>query len=344
LKARQSYILLKTATLYVEKRGERMNVVLLILDALRLDHVNPEITPNLMRIAGQGVFFSNSKACNTSTLHSMPCILGADTNYDPESNIATVLNGHGLLTAVIHSNPMVNNFHPGFAETIDLKSDKFRMKKSWRKTLRRNLPPSVIAGMKRLRANVYSEERYLPYSRAGDSLEYSLEWMAKHEGYFLWVHLMEPHIPYYPSKTSLGMSRGEMRALNDRLIEAVHGNYTPTEAEIEQAKTLYREEVTEMDRDLGAFFDRFSPDDLLVITSDHGEEFGEHGQFSHHTDKFIPVLMDVPLIFYGDGVKKGAVIEEEVKSLSLAPTILEALGISESLGVGSSLWHLVRSE
>lgn len=344
MKARESYILLNTAILYLEKRGSRMNVVLLILDALRLDHVNPEITPNLMRIADQGVFFSNSKACNTSTLHSMPCILGADTTYDPEVNIATTLNRHGVHTAVIHSNPMVHNFHPGFAETIDLKSKKFRMSKSWRKTLRNNLPPGIIAGIKRFRANVYSEERYLPYSRADESLEYSLEWMGEHDGYFLWVHLMEPHIPYYPSETSLDVSRSEMRALNDKLIEAVHGNYKPTEEEIVLAKTLYREEVTEMDREVGVFFDKISQDDLLVITSDHGEEFGEHGQFSHHTNKFIPILVDVPLIFYGDGVKKGAVVEEEVKSLSIAPTILEALGISDAIGIGSSIWHLVKSD
>jgi arylsulfatase A-like enzyme len=328
----------------LRKRGSRMNVVLLVLDALRFDHVNTEITPNLMRVAEHGVFFSNSKACNTSTLHSMPCILGANTTYDPDVNIATVLNKQGFHTAVIHSNPMINNFHPGFAETIDLKSKKFRMSKSWRKTLRRNLPPGVIAGMKMFRANVYSEERYLPYSRANEVLGYSLEWMGEHDGYFLWIHLMEPHIPYYPSKTSLDISRGEMRALNDKLIEAVHGNYTPTEEEVGWAKILYREEITEMDVEIGAFFERFSPDDLLVITSDHGEEFGEQGQFSHHTNKFIPILVDVPLIFYGGGVKKGVIIEDEVKSLSITPTILEALGISDRIGIGSSIWHLVKSD
>jgi arylsulfatase A-like enzyme len=321
-----------------------MNVVLLILDALRLDHVNTEITPNLMRIAGQGVFFRNSKACNTSTLDSMPCILGANTFYDPEANIATVLNGYGVQTAIIHSNPMIYNFYTGFSETIDLKSKNLRMSKNWKKTLRRNLPPTVIAGMKRFRANMYSGERYLPYSRASEVMKYSLEWMGEHEDYFLWIHLMEPHIPYYPLKTSLDMSRHEMRALNDKLIEAVHGNYAPTDEEIGLARVLYREEITEMDREVGAFFDRFSPDDLLVITSDHGEEFGEHGQFSHHTNKFIPILVDVPLIFYGCDVKKGAVVEDEVKSLSITPTILEALGINETIGIGSSLWHLVRSE
>jgi arylsulfatase A-like enzyme len=321
-----------------------MNVVLMILDALRLDHVNPDTTPNLMRIAGQGVFFSNSEACNTSTLESMPCILGADTSYDPEANIATVLNRHGVHTAVIHSNPMVYNFHPGFAETIDLKSKNLKMSKSWRKTLRRSLPPSVIAGMKKVRANVYSGERYLPYSRAKETLDYSLKWMGEHEEYFLWVHLMEPHIPYYPLETSLEMSRREMRALNDKLVEAVHGNYEPTDEEIGRAKTLYREEIKEMDEEIGSFFDRLSPDDLLVITSDHGEEFGEHGQFSHHTNKFIPILVDVPLIFYGCGVKRGVVVEEEVKSLSITPTIFEALGISDQIGIGSSIWHLVKSE
>jgi arylsulfatase A-like enzyme len=198
--------------------------------------------------------------------------------------------------------------------------------------------------MKRFRANIYSEERYLPYSRADEALEHSLKWMGEHDGYFLWTHLMEPHIPYYPRETSLDMSRNEMRALNDKLIEAVHGNYTPTEEEVELARTLYREEVAEMDREIGAFFDRFSPDDLLIITSDHGEEFGEHGQFSHHTNKFIPILVDVPLIFYGGGAKNGVILEDEVKSLSITPTILEALGINDTIGIGSSIWHLVKSD
>jgi arylsulfatase A-like enzyme len=52
----------------------------------------------------------------------------------------------------------------------------------------------------------------------------------------------------------------------------------------------------------------------------------------------------VPLIFYGDGVKKGVIIEEEVKSLSITPTILEALGINDAIGIGSSIWHLVKRD
>ncbi|MBN2335109.1 sulfatase [Candidatus Bathyarchaeota archaeon] len=326
----------------MSKRGEEMNVVLLILDALRYDHVNEETTPNLMRIAAKGVSFTDSHACNTSTLHSMPCILGSDTEYDPESNIATVLKRHGVTTAMIHSNPMVHNFYPGFDETLDLKSKKFRMSKSWRKTIRRNLPPGILASMKKLRANMYSEERYLPYSRADEVLDFTLKWMGDHDGYFLWSHIMEPHIPYYPIETSLDMSRKEMRELNDKFIEAVHGNYTPTAEEIDKAKTLYREDVHEMDREIGLFFDNVNKDDLLVITADHGEEFGEEGQFSHHSNKFIPILTHVPLIFCGGGAKERAVIDEKVTNLSITPTILDALGIDERIGKGASIWPLLK--
>jgi arylsulfatase A-like enzyme len=320
-----------------------MNVLLLLLDALRFDHVTPEITPNLCRISREGVFFTNSYSCNSSTLHSMPCILCGKKEYDPDVNIASVLGRHGVHTAAIHSNPMIHNFYPGFRETIDLKSKKFRMSKSWRKTLRATLPPSILAGMKRLRANVYDEEQYLPYSRADETLEFTAKWIKEHDRYLLWVHLMEPHIPYYPKETSLGLSRIEMRTLNDKFVEAAHGRYQPTSEEVEQARTLYREEVHEMDVEVGKFVDGFPEGDLIIVTSDHGEEFGEDGQFTHHTDKFTPTLTHVPLIMRGGGVRRGAVLPDYVSNLSVSPTILSAMGVADRIGEGGSLWGMVKA-
>ncbi len=318
-----------------------MNVLLLVLDALRFDHVNPEITPNLCRISKDGVFFTNSYSCNSSTLHSMPCILCSKKEYDPEKNIAKILDNHGIHTATIHSNPMIHNFYSGFKETIDLKSNKFRMSKSWRKMLRSKLPPSIFAGMKKIRANVYDEEQYLPYSRADETLEFTSKWIKEHDGFFLWVHLMEPHIPYYPKETSLDLSRVEMRTLNDKIVEAAHGRYQPTPEEVEQAKTLYREEIHEMDEEIGKFVDGLPEEDLVVITSDHGEEFGEEGQFSHHSDKMIPILTHVPLIVCGGGAKKGKVVDDYVSSVSVSPTILSAMGVADEIGQGKSLWGMI---
>jgi len=315
-----------------------MNIVLMILDALRYDRVNQETTPNLMRIADEGAFFTNAFACNSSTNLSIPCILSSNKKYDPEDNVAAVVKKNGFYTAMIHSNPIVQAFYPGFEETIDIKSTKLRLKKSWKKIIRKNLPAPVISGLKKLRAKVSDEEKYIPYARADETIDFTLNWMKGHDDYFLWVHLMDPHIPYYPTSTSLDITRKEMIELNDKIVEAAHGNYEPTEEEIEIAKVLYREEIQEMDAALGRFHGSFNTDDLLVITADHGEEFNEYGQFSHQGNKIIPELIHVPLIFYGGGVRGNKVIREYASHLSIAPTILEALGIPRKLGLGKSLW------
>ncbi|MFH2110492.1 MAG: sulfatase [Candidatus Bathyarchaeota archaeon] len=316
--------------------------MLLILDALRYDHVNKDNTPNLIRVAEKGVFFSNAFACNSSTIQSIPCILCSDTEYKQDHNVASVLGGQGYHTAMIHSNPIVHAFYGGFNETVDLKSSKFKVSKGWKKALRSNLPPQIIAGMKRLRASVYEDDSYLPYSRAQETLEFTGKWMKDHSRYFLWAHLMDPHIPYYPQNTSLDITKHEMRTLNDKLIESVHGNYTPKPEEVETAKTLYSEDIHEMDHEIGVFMEDFPEDTLLVVTSDHGEEFGEHGQYSHHGDKIVQELVHVPLIFFGSGVSEGKVIDDQVSSLSIAPTILESLGVIETIGRGQSLWPSIK--
>ena len=318
-----------------------MNVILLILDALRYDHVNHEITPNLMKLAEDGVFFTHAMACNSSTNLSMPCILCSHKKYNPDENIATVFNQKGYKTALIHSNPIVEVFYHGWKEKIDIKTHKMRLKKSWKKTIRKNLPAPVIAGLKKVRANVVDEAAYLPYARADETIEFTINWINENERYLVWSHIMDPHIPYYPRESSLDITGKKMIELNDKFVEAAHGNYLPTDDEIEIMKTLYREDIGEMDKELVTLQRELDSDDLLIVTTDHGEEFAEFGQFSHQGNKIIPELIHVPLIIYGGGVKEGLVVDKWVSSLNIAPTILEAVGIDEKLGYGKSLWSLI---
>jgi arylsulfatase A-like enzyme len=318
-----------------------MNIVLLILDALRYDHVNNKITPNLMKIAKESTFFRNAFSCNSSTRASIPCILCSNTKYDTERNIATILNNHGVHTAMIHSNPLIQSYYSGFKETFDIKSSKFRLSKDWRKKLRKKIPAPVIAGLKQIRANIADDDKYLPYARAGETIEFALDWMKNHDNFFLWMHIMDPHIPYYPMKTSLDISQKEMRTINDHLTESVHGNYSLNKEETEIVKTLYKEDIHEMDQQLKVFFKDFENNDLLIITSDHGEEFNEYGQFSHHENKIIPELIHIPLIFHGLRASKGKLVEEYVSTLSIAPSILEALKIDEKIGFDNSIWKYV---
>lgn len=314
-----------------------MNTILLLLDALRFDHVNNELTPNLMHHIEKSAYFVNAFSCNSSTINSMPCIICGQKDYDPENNIATALNKHDIHTAMIHSNPMVHKFYPGFKETIDIKSGKPKMSKGFKKSLRANLPPAIIKQLKKVRASIQEDDAYLPYARADESLIYVEKWMKEKNDYFLWAHLMDPHIPYYPLQTQTGLSKLEMRNLNDKLIESVHGNYTPNQEETELALKLYKEDIHEMDEALGKFLEKIPDDTNLIITADHGEEFGEYGQYSHHSDKHIPELTHVPLIISGPNVKAG-IVDDYVSTLSIASTILDAQKVDEALGYSPSLW------
>jgi arylsulfatase len=312
----------------------------LILDALRYDHVNTENTPNLIKHIKKSTFFTNAFSCNTTTIESIPCILGGKKEYDPENNVATVLNKYNIHCTMIHSNPIIHAFYSGFIETIDLKSKKINLNKKIKKTLRQNLPPSLIKGLKKVRATVQEDDSYLPYARASETLEFVEKWYQNKKNYFLWAHLMDPHIPYYPIKTSTGLSKHEMRTLNDKLIESVHGNYYPTCDETKIAQKLYKEEIKEMDEQLGNFFNSMPLDTYLIITSDHGEEFGEFGQFSHHGNKHIPILTHVPLIISGPNIETKT-ISDYVSTLSIALTILEANNIKEKIGYAPSLWDKI---
>ena len=82
-------------------------------------------------------------------------------------------------------------------------------------------------------------------------------------------------------------------------------------------------------------------DTLFVFTSDHGEEFFEHGVLGHGFSLYQEVV-HVPLILRGPGVPAGSVVEQPVQIVDLAATVLELaqLGVTE-FGDGKSFAHLL---
>lgn len=315
------------------------NLILVTMDALRYDHVTPEITPNLVEISKDGVFFKFALAGGGTTKSSMPCIIAANFTYDPDGNLSVVLKKNGYSTGCLHSNLLMNDFAPGFGTFIDLKKP-IASPKTKRK-IRRVLGHKTIKMIKKIRRAVSSEDSYIPYERAERLVERSLEWLKGcEEPYFLWVHLMEPHVPYYPPENDLGLSHKELMRLNDQLLEAAWRKATLTEEEVETLKRLYRLEVTYMDGWVGEFYRRADKNNVIIFTADHGDEHGEHGDFSHR-GKIVPELLHVPLIIVGDGIKKGAVVEKDVSHLDLAPTMLDMAGLyDQRFGIGRSFKQL----
>ena len=112
----------------------------------------------------------------------------------------------------------------------------------------------------------------------------------------------------------------------DSSVERVHFDA----ADIRRLKELYDAGIRQLDTEVSRLFswmrrEGILDETLLVITSDHGEEFMDHGRVDH----FLPVwqeLLRVPLVFRGPGVAAGARVRAPVSLVDLAPTILALAG------------------
>ncbi|MFA6407084.1 MAG: sulfatase [Candidatus Paceibacterota bacterium] len=115
---------------------------------------------------------------------------------------------------------------------------------------------------------------------------------------------------------------------------------------IEYVKGLYDEEIYNLDRSLGDFFEMISHSELskntiLIITSDHGQEFAEHGKF-FHGENLYETSTRVPLIAYIPGVGERR-INDLVQGIDIYPTIMSLTGVApQSILEGIDLTGLIK--
>jgi arylsulfatase A-like enzyme len=127
----------------------------------------------------------------------------------------------------------------------------------------------------------------------------ALAWLRQRgsDRFFLWVHLFEPHAPYGDARSG--------RPAPDR----------------------YADDVAEADRQVGRLIDGLgaaAASTLVVLTADHGEAFGEHGEIAHSVFIYDTTLR-VPLVFAGPGIAPRTV-DAAVSLVDLAPTIAARAG------------------
>ena len=102
--------------------------------------------------------------------------------------------------------------------------------------------------------------------------------------------------------------------------------------DIRHLEELYDAGIRQLDTELGRFFELLRAENLLdstriIITSDHGEEFSDHGSF-YHVETPYQEILHVPLIFRGPGIAAGRRIQAPVSLVDLAPTILAWAGVN----------------
>ena len=304
----------------------RPNVVLLLIDTLRADHVEPgreggADTPHLDELAEGGIRFTRMVSQNSWTRPSVASILTSRYPVEhmagwvgtsiPESvpTMSELLKDNGYRTIGIGNNSHLDRGF-GFARGFDV----FDISNTTPLTA---ASPLMLVGMisKKLWVKIgwfhptYHSARFLTESAVGilDGMEPS------DAPYFLYMHYIDPHGPYF--------SDG---------FNAFHP--MPEPGNIPILKALYNEEITFTDRQVGVLLEEMDSRGLLantlvVVTSDHGEEFYEHGEWEHGKNMYNESLR-VPMIMYYPGIiEPGQVSDRLVETVDIMPSILGLCGL-----------------
>ena len=321
-------------------------VILITVDTLRADalssyHPQGGPTPSVDRLAEDGVLFNHVMAVAPWTLPSLASLLtgvapnvhGAVGRESVVPNdlptLAEYMRDAGYLTAGLGSNPYLrprSGLSRGF-----LRYDIFPKEEA----------NSLLEKFKRWRSPTPSDPS------TAELTDMAVQWIqANHEkDFFLWVHYLDPHTPYAPPQEFLPQAQPLPRIGTSfgMVSEILGGTFVPSLAERAWIKELYRAEVRYIDESLGRLIDTLKRlnlyrDSLIVFTSDHGEEFWEHGTSGHGHTLYDEVLR-VPLILKLPQSASTRRINTLVANAGLMPTILDLCEIpySEEMFSYSSL-------
>lgn len=169
--------------------------------------------------------------------------------------------------------------------------------------------------------------------------------------YFLWVHLFDPHQEYLPREPWISAFWPKDRRRYPRLSTMTNpkalADLDPEGSRFAYLNALYDSELRHVDEFAKELLEPLveAGDPLVVVTSDHGEEFADHGAYGHgHT--LFDELLRVPLIVRLPGrLGAGKVIAEPVSLLDVMPTLLDAAGLEPpGAPAGRSLLPLINGE
>lgn len=320
----------------------RPDLVLLSVDTLRADRLGcygnrRGISPNLDRIAGEGLQFERAVAPAAWTLPSMASVLtglpalehGAvrmDTALASRfETLPEVLANDGYRTVAVVSHVFVNRAF-GLAQGFELFDD------------------ATSAD----HADVSSERltrRALEHVQSADE-----------RPLFLWVHYFDPHYSYvrhpeYALALPESRSRYTWAHLEERARDLGDEGLVPQPGDplARRAASVYDEEVAFTDHWIGSLLDglrgrRPGRRTVVAILGDHGELFFEHGKFGHG-DGVSQELIHVPLILGGDVDEglRGVVVERTVSLAALPATFTALAGVERRRFPGPNLLRLARS-
>jgi arylsulfatase A-like enzyme len=308
------------------------NVIFIVTDALRADHVSSygyerPTTPNLDAImAAEGVRFDQTITASSWTFPSngamltgrMPSRLGVDWTAVPASiPESEILLAEHLHNAGYYTAGFINNYYLtadfGFGQGFDVyETSRNSEKAEDLNLLAMNWSESQVADGK--------------VQVAGQS-----------QPLFLFLYYYDPHTwydppPPYDTLYDNSYTGSLLPDIYQHGQPVVAGEVVPAPRDVEHLIALYDGEITYWDHHFGQMMEYLAglgllDNSIIVVTSDHGQMFGEHGKWVHRNSLYEEVLR-VPMLLRYDGVTTpGYVAAEPVSTLDLMPTILDLVGL-----------------
>jgi arylsulfatase A-like enzyme len=348
-----------------------MNVLLIVLDTVRANRLSlygydRETTPNLSLLAKDGVRFDRVHSTAPWTLPSHASIFtgrwpheldvegrgGLDTTY---STLAEFLRDQGYATAGV----VANQFYCGHESGLDRGFDDYR---DYSVTPGEIFRSSSLGWLLSRNFNRFRDElihRLHVDSGVGLSQDFQrkdaesvnrefLDWLAVRgdRPYFAFLNYFDAHAPYVVPqgiRRHFGMvpkSRDEKILLRDSWKRS-EKPYSPDELKL--LSDSYDDCIASLDQDIGQLFGELTRRGLLertivIVTADHGEEFGEHGHFQHGFSLYEPATHVPLLIVAPPRVPRGRVVRDSVSLRDIPATVADLLGRrDESPFPGTSL-------
>jgi len=338
------------------------NIILITTDALRADYFNKETMPNVFEIINDSVLFENAYAPSPWTLPSFSSIMSGKppgeigvSVYETDAGkissahkldksfltLAEYLSLKGYLTQAVLTNKYLTGargFSQGFDGFLNLEERRpyhwhFHLKNMALVRLGQKVP---ILG-KNLKPAVdflvgeTSEDAFK--TRAGQVVDNSIHWLenVRQEPFLLWIHFIDPHGPYNPPENYMPELYLEKEKQNKlRAYDMKKEDIRWREKDIQALEKLYRSDVIYHDREIGRLINNLREnglynDSLIFFTSDHGEEFFEHGKLGHGYNLYDEEAKIPLVIKLAKNERGGEKIENPVNNIDLFATILSII-------------------
>lgn len=317
---------------FSDEMPDKPDIILITIDTLRADRIGvygyaSARTPNMDALGDAGVIFANATVPLPRTTPGLASLL---TGLSPEehgsrevwerldvgkgSRLAEVLSNEGYVTLGLSANSAA-----GSKQGLAVGFDKFLDYKVIKKKRKRD------------DADVMTDEALA-----------MLEKVDSEAPVFLWVHYVDPHWRYNPSKKRYpDQPKGPRCRAMQKKIKAdelslgnLISNANGMAADIfDECSALYDAEIGFVDQEVGRLIDGLEElgrwdDSLVVLTADHGENMGEDGMYFAHGPSLADGSLRVPLIMAGPTIPSGrydggvAIIED------VMPTLLELVGVA----------------